>query len=72
MKSKFLAVGGVVAVSAAALTGCSAGGAEEASCTNKIVNADATQVSVWAWYPAFEDVVDLFNKVDIGSLVVVR
>ncbi|HEY1105849.1 MAG TPA: extracellular solute-binding protein, partial [Agromyces sp.] len=62
MKSKFLAVGGVVAVATAALTGCSAGGAEEASCTNKIVNADATQVSVWAWYPAFEDVVDLFNE----------
>ncbi|WP_022889543.1 ABC transporter substrate-binding protein [Agromyces italicus] len=62
MKSKFLAAGGAVAVVAAALTGCSAGGAEEASCTNEIVNADATQVDVWAWYPEFEAVVDLFNE----------
>ncbi|HEU0182463.1 MAG TPA: extracellular solute-binding protein, partial [Agromyces mariniharenae] len=61
MKSKLLAASGVVAVAAAALTGCSAGASEEA-CTNKIVNADATQVSVWAWYPAFEEVVDLFNE----------
>jgi multiple sugar transport system substrate-binding protein len=61
MKSKLLAAAGVAAVAAAALTGCS-GGEPEASCTNKIVNADATQVSVWAWYPAFEQVVDLFNE----------
>lgn len=61
MKRKLLAGVGVVAVAAAALTGCSAGEAA-ASCTNKIVNADATQVSVWAWYPAFEQVVDLFNE----------
>ena len=65
MKSKLLAFAGVAAVSAAALTACTPGdGGESASgeCTNKIVNADATQVSVWAWYPAFEDVVDLFNE----------
>jgi len=34
----------------------------DASCTNKIVNASAPQVTVWAWYPAFEPVVDLFNN----------
>ncbi|MRG61163.1 extracellular solute-binding protein [Agromyces sp. CFH 90414] len=65
MKSKLLAIAGVAAVSAAALTGCAPGdGGDSASseCTNKIVNADATQVSVWAWYPAFEQVVDLFNE----------
>ena len=62
MKRKLLAASGVVAVAAAALTGCSAGASDEASCTNKIVNKDATQVSVWAWYPAFEEVVDLFNN----------
>ena len=66
MKTKFLATVGVIAVSAAALTGCSASAetsnSTEASCTNKIVNADAPQVSVWAWYPAFEEVVDLFNN----------
>ena len=32
------------------------------SCTNTIVNASAPQVTVWAWYPAFEEVVDLFNN----------
>ncbi|MTE24759.1 ABC transporter substrate-binding protein [Microbacterium sp. ZXX196] len=61
MKQKILAAGGTVAVAATALTGCS-GGAAEATCTNDIVNEDATQVSVWAWYPAFEEVVDLFNS----------
>lgn len=61
MKSKLLAGAAVTAVAAVALTGCS-GGEPEASCTNKIVNAEATQVSVWAWYPAFEEVVDLFNE----------
>ncbi|WP_309103621.1 extracellular solute-binding protein [Microbacterium sp.] len=65
MKRKILAATGVIAVAAAALTGCAAGADASGggdSCTNKIVNADATQVSVWAWYPAFEQVVDLFNE----------
>lgn len=61
MKSKLLAASGVVAVAAAALTGCSTGPSEE-SCTNEILQPEATQVSVWAWYPAFEEVVDLFNE----------
>jgi multiple sugar transport system substrate-binding protein len=61
MKSKLLAATGVAAVAAAALTGCT-GAEPEASCTNKIVNTEATQVSVWAWYPSFEGVVDLFNE----------
>jgi ABC-type glycerol-3-phosphate transport system substrate-binding protein len=64
MRSKILATMGVLTVSAAALTGCSSGGAasNEATCTNEIVNEDATQVTVWAWYPAFEAVVDNFNN----------
>jgi len=62
MKSKVLAGLGVAAVAAAALTGCSGGGSTAASCTNDIVNPDATQVTVWAWYPAFDQVVDLFNN----------
>lgn len=63
MKSKVIAGFGVVAVAAAALTGCAGGSSSaEASCTNEIVHPDATQVSVWAWYPAFEQVVDLFNN----------
>jgi len=41
--------------------GATAGGGE-ASCTNTIPKPDATEVSVWAWYPAFEPVVDLFNE----------
>ncbi|WP_110589258.1 ABC transporter substrate-binding protein [Microbacterium suaedae] len=60
-KQRLLAAGGTVAVAAAALTACS-GGAAEATCTNEIKKEDATQVSVWAWYPAFEQVVDLFNE----------
>ncbi|RLK52422.1 ABC transporter substrate-binding protein [Microbacterium telephonicum] len=66
MKSKILAGVGIAAVAAAALTGCSSssggGSAADTSCTNTIVKKDATQVSVWAWYPAFEDVVDEFNN----------
>lgn len=61
MNTKFFAAAGLAVLSTVALTACSS---EEpaAACTNKIVNADATQVSVWAWYPAFEQVVDLFNN----------
>ncbi|WP_349867109.1 extracellular solute-binding protein [Leifsonia sp. WHRI 6310E] len=58
---KLLAAGGVIAVAVAALTGCSAG-SDAASCQNKIVKSDATQVTMWAWYPNFEPVVDQFNK----------
>src|SRR6187402_2972820 len=56
MKRKLLAATGVAAMAAAVLTGCSSGGSAEpeASCTNEIKVADAPQVSVWAWYPAFE------------------
>lgn len=64
MKRKLLAATGVAALAAAVLTGCASGSAESeaASCTNEIKVADAPQVSVWAWYPAFEQVVDLFNE----------
>ncbi|MCL3863068.1 ABC transporter substrate-binding protein [Actinotalea sp. K2] len=51
----------------AGLGACSDGGggttpAEGESCTNSILNDEATQVTVWAWYPAFEQVVDQFNE----------
>jgi ABC-type glycerol-3-phosphate transport system substrate-binding protein len=69
MKAKFLASAGIVAATAVALTGCSGGngggeggGNAAESCTNTIVNADAPTVSVWAWYPAFNEVVDQFNN----------
>lgn len=32
-----------------------------ATCSNEITNTEAEQVTVWAWYPAFEQIVDLFN-----------
>ncbi|MEG9249243.1 extracellular solute-binding protein [Arthrobacter sp. Soc17.1.1.1] len=69
MKATFLASVGIVTGAAVALTGCSGGeaggdggGSEAASCTNTIVNAEAPQVTVWAWYPAFDEVVDQFNN----------
>ncbi|MBP2435893.1 ABC transporter substrate-binding protein [Microbacterium amylolyticum] len=60
MKNRLLASGAAVAVAAVALTGCS--GDTQASCTNTITKTDAEQVTVWAWYPAFAQVVDLFNE----------
>ncbi|GAA6123607.1 sugar ABC transporter substrate-binding protein [Bifidobacterium psychraerophilum] len=35
---------------------------DNASCTNKVVHADAQKVTVWAWYPGFEKIVDHFNN----------
>jgi len=62
----------VVAASAVtlmtALAGCSGGGdsggtpAAAADCTNKIVNADAPVVTMWAWYPNMATVIDNFNN----------
>lgn len=37
------------------------GGGGSTSCTNEIAKPDAEQVTVWAWYPAFDQVVDQFN-----------
>lgn len=33
-----------------------------ASCTNTVKHKDAQKVTVWAWYPGIEDVVDDFNN----------
>lgn len=52
----------------AVLAACSSGGksaqdgANATNCTNKIVNASAPVVSVWAWYPNMAKVVDNFNN----------
>ncbi|MCI1642793.1 MAG: extracellular solute-binding protein [Actinomyces sp.] len=65
--------GAVVLALAGALAGCggsaesgasggSQSGGSGASCSNAIVHSDAPQVSVWAWYPKFEQVVDAFNS----------
>ena len=63
-------VAALAAISALALGlgGCAANGGggtasdRTLSCTNKIVNEDAEQVLLWAWYPAFEAVADEFNN----------
>ncbi len=62
MKPRILATVSSAALAAGLLAGCSgAGGSAEAACTNTITKKDAPQVTVWAWYPAFEEVVDHFN-----------
>ena len=38
------------------------GGGGDGSCSNTIVYPDAPQVSVWAWYPNINTVVDMYNK----------
>jgi multiple sugar transport system substrate-binding protein len=38
------------------------GGADASNCTNKIANPDAPVVTLWAWYPNMELVVDNFNE----------
>lgn len=45
-------------------TGSAGGGgaANNSSCDNTITKTSLPQVTVWAWYPAFEQVVDLFNS----------
>lgn len=62
MRTKTIATLSAAALAVVTLGACSSPGAAEATCTNEIVKPDATQVSVWAWYPAFEDVVDAFNN----------
>lgn len=51
---------------AIALAACGGGGDSTAgtdtTCSNEITKTDAEEVTVWAWYPAFEQVVDLFNE----------
>ncbi|RZU60589.1 ABC transporter substrate-binding protein [Zhihengliuella halotolerans] len=58
--SRVFAATPIAALSIAGLAAC--GGETAANCTNEILKDDATQVSVWAWYPAFEQVVDHFNE----------
>ena len=52
-----------IAIIAGAMTGCSSGaGTTSSSCQATIVDKSAPQVSVWAWYPHFDKIVDNFNK----------
>lgn len=60
------------AAALALLTACSSSGGSSASstasaaaagsCTNTIQKPSAKKVTVWAWYPAFDKVVDQFNS----------
>lgn len=55
-------VGAVTLLAACGGGGGGGGGGADASCTNTIKVDDATVVTVWAWYPAMEAVVDVFNE----------
>ncbi|GMA90196.1 ABC transporter substrate-binding protein [Homoserinibacter gongjuensis] len=69
MNTKKSIAAAVTLVVAGALVACSDGGTgggggdnSNATCTNKLVNTDAPVVTMWAWYPNMEEVVDNFNK----------
>lgn len=69
MKTKKAIAAVATLMVAGALVACSDGGTgggggdnSNANCTNKIVNADAPIVTMWAWYPNMEEVVDNFNN----------
>jgi multiple sugar transport system substrate-binding protein len=74
VKRKKVIAAAVSLLVAGALAGCSGGGGtnstdasngngnSDANCTNKIQNKDAPVVTLWAWYPNTEKVVDNFNK----------
>lgn len=64
MSSKRTATVAALGAAALLLAACGGGDGEasaEATCSNTITKTEAEQVTVWAWYPAFEQVVDLFN-----------
>lgn len=46
----------------AAVASDAGGGNDASGCTNEIKAADAPQVTVWAWYPNMDKVVDNFNE----------
>lgn len=65
MKIKTVMAAAVTLMVAASLAACSAGNAKSSdasNCTNKILKSDAPVVTLWAWYPNMELVVDNFNK----------
>ena len=67
MKTRKVIAAAAALVVAAALAACSGGGGggggnDDANCTNKITKTDAPVVTLWAWYPNMELVVDNFNK----------
>jgi multiple sugar transport system substrate-binding protein len=68
VKTKPVLAASAVLVLAAALASCSAGGGggnggnDATNCTNTIPKSDLPVVTMWAWYPNMELVVDNFNE----------
>jgi multiple sugar transport system substrate-binding protein len=66
MKTKRAIAAATALVVAATLAACSpgggGGGTDTSNCTNTIKNPDAPVVTLWAWYPNMELVVDNFNE----------
>jgi multiple sugar transport system substrate-binding protein len=65
VKIKRVIAAAATLVVAASLAACSAGeskSSDASNCTNKITKTDAPVVTMWAWYPNMELVVDNFNK----------
>ncbi len=69
-RNRVIAIAASVMV-AGVLAGCSGGGggtdstgggSDASNCTNKIKKTDAPVVTLWAWYPNTETVVDNFNE----------
>jgi multiple sugar transport system substrate-binding protein len=52
----------MVTAALAACSGGEGGGTDTSNCTNKITKTDAPVVTLWAWYPNMELVVDNFNE----------
>ena len=55
-------VGALAACTAGGGDNADGGGNSDANCTNEIKNPDAPIVTLWAWYPNSETVVDNFNE----------
>jgi multiple sugar transport system substrate-binding protein len=66
MKTKKVLAAAAALVVAGVLAACSGGGTggggDTSNCTNKITKTDLPVVTLWAWYPNTELVVDNFNK----------
>jgi multiple sugar transport system substrate-binding protein len=73
VKTKAVIAGAATLVLAGALVSCSAGGddsgdggggggSDASNCTNTITKTDLPVVTMWAWYPNMETVVDNFNE----------
>lgn len=71
-RRRLLLLGSLLAVAATALSGCSASGGSASnassgsqggsSCQAPIAHPKAPEVSLWAWYPDFKQIVSDYNK----------